>query len=133
MKNKITAEVTSEKGFFVGDICYVLCDSLYSGVWGELNGYEDGVFDDPVTGLQVAVAGTFLGDGCYFGSDDSMFHVDAGVIGLVPLELVDDVGVAFEKGRVIETPGAAQFEADNGVFTVRAPDGEVITIDTRIS
>lgn len=100
---------------------------------GELNGYEDGVFDDPVTGLQVAVAGTFLGDGCYFGSDDSMFHVDAGVIGLVPLELVDDVGVAFEKGRVIETPGAAQFEADNGVFTVRAPDGEVITIDTRIS
>ena len=129
--SKIVAEVSSGKGFFVGDICYVLSDALYRGVWGEKHEYQDGTFSDPKTGLLVAVAGTYLGDGCYNGSDDSMYPVDAGVIGLVPLELVDDEDDAFEKGRVIGIPGTAHFEGENGVFTIRAPDGEEICIDTR--
>ena len=85
----ITAEIKSQKGFFVGDPCYALTRSMYENLWGKQHGYKDGVFIDPVSRLTFAVAGTAEGDGCYRGSDDSNFPVDSGTIGIIPLELAD--------------------------------------------
>ena len=82
----VSVKIRSDIGFYIGDICYVLDDRLYYGVWGDQNEFADGTFRDPDTGLEVAVAGTAYGDGCYLGSDGAEFPVDAGVIGLVPLE-----------------------------------------------
>ena len=42
MNDKITGKIKSEKGFYVGDICYALSDDTYDGVWGGA-GYEDGI------------------------------------------------------------------------------------------
>ena len=83
----VSVKIRSDIGFYIGDICYVLDDRLYHGVWGDQHGFVDGTFKDPDTGLEVAVAGTAYGDGRYLGSDGAEFPVDAGVIGLVPLEL----------------------------------------------
>lgn len=40
----ITAEIKSQKGFFVGDPCYALTRSMYENLWGKQHGYKDGVF-----------------------------------------------------------------------------------------
>lgn len=129
MTNGVYAEIKSEKGFYIGDICYVLLDRLYHDVWGEKHGYEAGTFMDPETGRHVAVAGTAYGDGTYAGSDGTEFPVDAGVIGLVPLELVKN-SYGQEDGKVVEVPGTAIFSASDGKFEITTPDGNVLTIDT---
>ena len=88
------AKIKSDIGFYVGDICYVLADELYHKVWGGIYEYQDCVVKDPKTGLHFAVAGTAWGDGGYIGSDGVEYSVDAGVIGLVPIELVRNVDEA---------------------------------------
>lgn len=129
MTNGVYAEIKSEKGFYIGDICYVLGDRLYRGVWGEKHGYKEGTFMDPETGLHVAVARTAYGDGTYAGSDGTEFPVDAGVIGIVPLELVKKRD-GLEDGKVVEVPGTAIFSSADGKFEITTPDGNVLTIDT---
>lgn len=127
---KVSAKIESSKGFYLGDICHVLGDDIYHGVWGKLNGYNEGTFDDPSTGLKVAVSFTAFGDGTYTGSDGTIFPVDAGVIGLVPLELVEKHG-CLECGKVVKTPGLASFLAENGIFSVTFPDGNTVDVETR--
>lgn len=127
--NKITESVKSEKGFYVGDICYVLADKLYHGVWGEAH-YHDGKYKDPETGFEFAVAGTAYGDGEYCDQDGNAYGVDAGVIGIVPLELVTDFS-GCENGRVCMGAGIANFTADNGCFEIGTPKDGTILIDTR--
>ena len=125
----ITAEIKSQKGFFVGDPCYALTRSMYENLWGKQHGYKDGVFIDPVSRLTFAVAGTAEGDGCYRGSDDSNFPVDSGTIGIIPLELADrEPGKGY--GKYIRMPGTAKFIAEKGVFEITGPDGDVLTINT---
>lgn len=120
--------IRSEKGFYVGDICYVLADNVYDDVWGK-NGYEDGEFTVPETGLKFAVAGTAWGDGYYQGSDGREYPVDAGVIGIVPLELVEKT-CGLKNGSVHECAGEAIMEATDGKFTFTLPDRTIIEIDT---
>ena len=119
--------VVSNKGFYVGDICYVLNDDLYHGVWGAA-GYENGVFTDTASGLKFAVAGTLYGDGEYQDQQGRRYGVDAGVIGIVPIELV--APKYYRGGHIFECAGEAMFEAEDGVFNIILPDGQGIFIDT---
>lgn len=126
MNDKITGKIQSEKGFYIGDICYVLDDATYHGVWGRAN-YENGIYEDPETGYSFAVAGTAYGDGTYFDDGGHAYSVDAGCIGLVPLELVDK---DTDGGQVFDIPGEAYFEACDGVFEIELPDGDTVRINT---
>jgi len=116
----------SAKGFYIGDVCYVLGDRVYHGVWGA-NGYEDGEWTDPETGLSFAVAGTAYGDGTYYDSCGNEFSVDAGVIGVVPLELVEKVD-GLELGLVLMGT-TATFEAEGGRFII-CVGNECVEINT---
>ena len=120
--------VHSEKGFYLGDICYVLGDETYYGVWGG-NHYEDGCFEVGEGGFQFVVAGTAYGDGTYFDGQGHEYGVDAGVIGLVPLELVGKED-GLSDGRVCLCGGEAEFEVEDGVFFVSLPNGENVIINT---
>ena len=51
----ITAEIKSQKGFFVGDPCYALTRSMYETLWGKMNNYRDGAFTDPASGLALSL------------------------------------------------------------------------------
>lgn len=125
---KTNGKIESKKGFYVGDICYVLADDVYHGVWGGA-GYEDGIYTDTASGMQFAVAGTAYGDGTYFADNlGCAFPVDAGNIGIVPLEIVDERKSA--DGFISKCPGVAEFDAENGVFEVTLPDGTYLYIDT---
>ena len=106
MRDTISATIRSDEGFYVGDICYVLGNEIYYGVWGEKYNFREGSIQDPESGRVLAVAGTAYGDGSYIGSDGTSFSVDAAVIGLVPLELVGKPG-GLNEGKVVKIPGRA--------------------------
>ena len=128
-KQKLSVTVKSGRGFYIGDICYVLSTRDYHRIWGDQKHFSDGKVDIP-GGLSFAVAGTNFGDGLYEDEDGNLYPVDAAVIGIVPLELVaKDDGLRF--GRVERVSGEAGFTAEDGVFDVSLPDGERIHIDTR--
>lgn len=119
----------SNKGFYVGDICYVLSDDIYTNFWGKKHKYADGVFE--IDGFSFAVDSTAYGDGVYFDNACHKYPVDAGVIGLVPLELIGkEDGLQF--GTVFDVPGEAEFKCKDGVFDITLPDGYVVHINTRI-
>lgn len=126
MADKTYYKITSEKGFYVGDICYALNDRIYDEVWGGA-GYEDGIHEVPGTGRSFAVAQTAYGEGTYEDDYSSKkFDVDAGNIGLVPGELVED----YDGGHYFHGGGTALFTAEDGVFDITLPDGTEIHINT---
>lgn len=95
----VNGTLRSAIGYYIGDICYVLEDGFYDNWWG--NGYpkvidptrgcfDDGLFEDVEgCGYGFAVCGTGIGDGCYHDTHDTHeFCVDAGVIGMIPVEFL---------------------------------------------
>lgn len=122
-------KVKSEKGFYFGDPCYVLDDELYYGVWGNVYEFQDCSVRDPKTGLHFSVAGTYMGDGTYGGSNGRYFSVDSGTLALIPLEMIhkelDD-----ESDYTVSCCGEAVFKANDGVFRVVFPDGSILNVDT---
>ena len=125
----VFGKVMSNKGFYLGDVCYVLGEDAYDQVWGKENNYEDGIIEVDGTGFRFAVSGTAFGDGTYYDGEGHEYGVDAGVIGLVPLELVEKED-GLELGRVFEEHGTAEFEADDGKFFITLPSGRIVIIDT---
>lgn len=126
---KTNGTTKSEQGFYIGDICYVLSEELYHETWGDKHQFSDGEFKDPKTGLTVVVAGTAWGDGEYADNEGNHYPVDAGVIGVVPLELIADLS-GLESGRVCVGAGEATLECVDGVFTIQTPKDGVVHIDT---
>ena len=133
-------EISSNEGFYIGDVCYVLPGSIYHGIWQERYDFENGLIrvsgedveeDEP--GSAFAVAGTLYGDGIYWDEHGNEYPVDAGVIGLVPLELATEYEerTGFKPGLIVEMPGTAIFETAYGVFDITLPDGGRIHINTR--
>ena len=122
---KIEGTIRSEKGFYVGDICYALNEQVYDDVWGGA-GYKDGIHEVPGTGHKFAVAGTAYGDGTYIDDAGREYGVDAGNIGLVAGEIVEDT----QGGHYFEGPGEATYSAENGFFCITLPDGKTICINT---
>lgn len=130
MRNTISATIRSDKGFYVGDVYYILEDAIYYGVWGGKYNFRKGSIQDPESGRVFAVAKTaYYGDGIYIGSDGTPFPVYGGVIGLVPLELVGNPD-GLDKGKVVEIPGRAIFWVEDGKFEITFPDSSTLTIDT---
>nr|DAL09603.1 MAG TPA_asm: hypothetical protein [Caudoviricetes sp.] len=129
---KICGEISSSKGFYIGDICYAMKDELYHGVWGDRFGFNDGCHEIAEHKLRFAVAGTAYGDGTYGGTNGFRFPVDAGNIGVVPLEMCS--GRKLEGygncGMVVDQPGTVRYSAEDGVFFIVLPDGSNFSIDT---
>ena len=124
---EIIGSIHSDKGFYVGDISYVLNDDIYYGIWMGVHDFDDGCHEVPGTGLSFAVGSTAYGDGCYIDEHNNLYSVDAGVIGIVPLELCER---GTSSGAVFETSGDATFEMYEGKFKFRLPGGVEVNIDT---
>ena len=136
----LRVEVSSNEGFYIGDICYVLPGSIYRGIWQKCYKFGKGLIKvsgaggaDDEPGSAFAVADTSYGDGIYWDEHGNEYPVDAGVIGLVPLELATEYEerADFKPGLIVEIPGTAVFEAAYGVFDITLPDGGKIHINTR--
>lgn len=126
---KVKAEVTSEKGFYVGDVCYQMTDEDYYADWS--NDFEDFEGEHELRGHKFAIGGTKYGDGEYYDQCGNRYGVDAGDIGILPYELCKDKDVReiAKHGRFIEAKSAT-FEASDGVIEIEFDNGEYIYIDT---
>lgn len=125
----VSEYVSSKKGFYIGDPCYVLGDEFYHGVWCGKHNCEDGLIQNPENGFSFAVSGTAWGDGCYGGTDGHDYPVDSGTIAVVPEELIEKPD-GIECGRYVEGAGEAFFSEVEGRFEITLPSGEEVTIET---
>lgn len=132
----IEGTVRSEKGFYVGDICYAMNPNLYHKYWIDTLGCAEGVHFVPVhsllagnAGFSFAVGYTAWGDGCYSDNHFRAYAVDAANIGVLPLELVD-FNREPDAGHVFYSPGVCTFECCDGVFYIDIPGIAPIKIDT---
>lgn len=119
--------------YFIGDICYALKDELYRKIWGKKHNYDDGTFS--IGADKFSVAATADGDGCYLGSDGREYGVDAGVIGIVPMNLWENKTAKTVKrlsdcGRVVNVIDEMTFSACGGIFKITI-DGDELVIDTK--
>ena len=126
---KVEAEVTSEKGFYVGDVCYQMTDKDYYGDWS--NDFEDLEGEHELHGHKFAIGGTKYGDGVYEDQNGHRYGVDAGNIGILPYELCEskDVNEIARCGQFIEAKKAT-FNAEDGVIEIKFDNGEYIYINT---
>lgn len=113
--------IKSEKGFYIGDPCYVLPDEIYNEIWGDKYNFKDGKIE--VGDKAFLVHGTAYGDGEYFDGIGTSYGVDSGTLALIPLELIKDNELipdegAYEYGKVVYgTKGSLKYYDDEtGMF-----------------
>lgn len=70
--------------YILGDPCYTIRDEHWMPLLNDSNFFESPT--GTVAGTQVIAFGTKYGDGTYDASNGHSYGVDAGLIGLVPLE-----------------------------------------------
>jgi len=76
--------------YILGDPCYVVPDSDWDSLLQSCNYFENpiGYVKDGIQEFPVLAFSTLWGDGCYKGTDGNTYPVDAGLIGLVPIEIL---------------------------------------------
>lgn len=133
--------LTSNRGFYIGDICYVLSRKVYDEIWGNQHAYQEGKIQ--VGDQAFVVDRTAHGDGTFADNNGRKYSVDAGVIGCVPFELVDmdkihesydpgadPIDILNDLGLFIEG-SRAEFETDDeGLFTITVDNQITVIIDT---
>jgi hypothetical protein len=123
--------------YFLGDPCYAVPDELWMPLLESNNvfgvGNDDGPHSGPVgtvNGVEVLGFGTAYGDGVYRDQFGNHFPVDAGMIGLTPMELVPDSERAGLEGLgvIVTFPYPVTCE-DDGEGRLRFGRHEINTAD----
>jgi hypothetical protein len=99
--SKVEVEVPAGK-YILGDPCYAVPDSDWDALLKSCNFFESpiGYIKDGLQEFPVVAFSTRWGDGCYAGTDGNSYPVDAGLIGLVPVEVVGMESSQSEFGSV---------------------------------
>lgn len=124
--------IKSKGEYYIGDICYVLSDDVYHDFWGRQHSFNDGSFTVPKSKLSFATVSTDHGDGTYKDQYGMIYPVDAGNIGIVPIELCSKTE-GLNEGRVSDFVGEVHISVDeDGVVEVFEGDDDepVIIIET---
>ena len=110
--------------YYVGDLCYVINDKHWDELGEKTNWFQnDEQFE--FKGKTVFVSHTAYGDGRFNDYQGREYFVDAGLIGVIPFDIIDD-GKTGNGGQIIEFE--KDFYAscsDKGIFKIGN-----ITIDT---
>ncbi len=120
-------KVTAGK-YVLGDPCYCFSDSRDGDrdMWAEI-GESCGWFEDSPVGIlefegkewSILGFGTAYGDGAYLDQFGNIYGVDAGLIGLVPYDLVLALGVVVDETyqKIVEFSCDAVCTVDGGDMT----------------
>jgi len=114
-------KVKFKKGkYYIGDLCYAIDNES----WGEFcigmdyaHSYNDKTGKYYHNDVEYWFNSTAWGDGLFHGSNRKLYPVDAGLIGILPEELVETIGDGVLTEMDIEI-FAEDFEVwyDKGVF-----------------
>lgn len=130
--------IKTDKGFFIGDPCY-LFDESWSGIvdelWdGDVQGSTVNLNNVNNKDFKLGMASTSYGDGSYSDEQGNEYSVDAGLIGITPLEVVEkDEDDYKHLGLIIHMQGESTLESADGVITITFKDDkhETIIINTK--
>lgn len=120
--------INSDSGFYIGDPCYVLDDSIYYGIWDKKYDFQDGLIETEQGNFLVH--GTKYGDGCYrCGSGEC--GVDSGTIAVIPRSLVSKED-GLRLGVEVDGDSASlEYQSEAGIFciSISNPDNyfEIVT------
>jgi hypothetical protein len=125
--SKVEVEVPAGK-YILGDPCYAVPDSDWDALLKSCNFFESpiGYIKDGLQEFPVLAFSTRWGDGCYKGTDGNLYPVDAGLIGLVPVEVVGMESLRSDLCTVVTFTTAVKCSTDNEGKLRFGP----ITIDT---
>lgn len=121
--HKETHKTTLPAGkYYIGDLCYALADDIYDGVFGNIGGYDSGLYKKNDSEF-FFVDNTAYGDGMYGATDGNEFAVDAGIIGICPASMIGK-GTGREKdgdgGHIYEFKEPVKCTFNSGVFTFKS-------------
>lgn len=108
-------EVVVPKGSYViGDPCYAVPDKDWDDLLLSCNYFQNpiGCVRDGMQKFFVLAFSTKWGDGSYHGTDGNVYPVDAGLLGLVPVEMLEDLSdhevVNFSKNTLCIDDGSGK-------------------------
>lgn len=110
--------------YYVGDPCYVFDHPSWDALGEQTDWFETPLAT--LAGRSLVVFGTAYGDGTYADLDGNLYPVDAGLIGVVPVELIERgviTGQAIAHAPGIEPFGRiVTFYAPFKCYTYQDPD-----------
>jgi hypothetical protein len=112
--------------YFLGDPCYAVPDAFWDALLNTCKFFEKPI--GTANGFEVLGFGTAWGDGSYQDQDGNEYPVDAGLIGLVPVGLIEQEQRAelLKLGRMVDFTEPTACTAAQGVMQFGR-----IRIDTR--
>jgi hypothetical protein len=118
MQIKKVEVVVPQGSYVIGDPCYAVPDKDWLPLLETCDYFRNpiGYVKDGIQSFPVLAFGTKWGDGCYAGSDGKEYPVDAGLLGLVPVELVEDLSehqgniVTFSKDTLCIDDGSGKLK-----------------------
>ncbi len=119
MKERIHTRLKSEKGFYVGDLAYVMMEEKCCN--------EEGVYK--LRDLTFAFTSIKNSSHTYTDSKKRKYAVKTGHIGVVPLELCEKNEEELRKYGVIMKAKRGFFDAHDGIINAIFDNGEYIIIE----
>ena len=107
--------------YYIGDLCYVVSDDNWDKLLDETNYLEDKNIS--YKEFPIWCNSTSYGDGTYTDREGREYSVDAGIIGVMPVEAMDQTS---DGGNIIEFKNDFETDYCDGIFFI----GD-ITINTR--
>jgi len=98
--------------YWIGDPCYAVKDENWVSLLKRTNYLDDGEFE--YNNQRCFASGTSYGDGEYQDNLGNSYGVDAGLIGIMPLEACD--GDYLDGGNIIDFNEDFEIDYDNGIF-----------------
>lgn len=130
--------IKTTKGLYIGDPCYVLQGLAWKDFIKQYNEiYETQYKHLNFKGYVIGVSETKYGDGEYLDNQGFVYPVDAGLIGALPLEVVDEslaslgqviygkfkANVSYEKGDIIiNIAGETEIRIETQVYEFESQD-----------
>jgi|SRR5579864_7308883 len=76
--------------YYVGDPCYCFNCTSWEAIGAQNNGFKNNPMVATLNGHRLVALGTAYGDGRYTDQRGRTYPVDAGLIGAVPVDIIDD-------------------------------------------
>lgn len=128
--NKLPYPIKTKKGLFIGDPCYVIPDAQWSDyVDAYLEARDKGHAHFNFNGHVMGATSTAYGDGEYADGEYNSYPVDAGIIGVTPLESLSNVRRGM--GLVIQGEFEVRIEYNDGDIEIYINGRNPIIISTK--
>jgi hypothetical protein len=100
--------------YYIGDLCYVINNENWDKLLNDTEYFQNEYQE--FKGQQIFACSTVYGDGIFYDNNDTSYPVDAGILGIMPYDLIDDKK-GIKNGSVVTFDEDFEVFEENGIFT----------------